>query len=344
MPEVSIIMPVFNKVSYLSQTFEALLAMSYQDWELIVVDDGSDDGSAEIISEFERKEERIRCISQKNEGVSSARNCGLFQAGGEWIWFLDADDLPNADFLQLLFSDADHANTDILIGTFQRLKGNGRIQNVQTAEYGLCREEQLPDLFMKYQYRNGFWGYVWNKVIRRSVLAKEGIQFAEDWTVAEDLKFMLSLYRRGSRIEIVPYCAVRYREDAEHTSGERKTDYLQQLSLQMDVKEWIVDCCGRTTYSTDFCRRISRYAAIVVFDSWERGKDPVFIAKKLAGNPKLSGILDAKGLDVTKKIIVCCLIHKQYVLLKIFLSVRTKTRSCYRKIIGIKGKRWDRLD
>ena len=85
MPKVSIILPVYNKDEYLSATLNLLINQSYQDWELIVVDDGSTDDSSEIIESFALRDHRINIISQENRGVSAARNLGLSRATGEWI-------------------------------------------------------------------------------------------------------------------------------------------------------------------------------------------------------------------------------------------------------------------
>ena len=85
MPKVSIILPVYNKEEYLPAAFNSLLNQSYQDWELIVVDDGSTDTSGEIIEHFARQDPRITSLSQENRGVSAARNSGLSKAAGEVI-------------------------------------------------------------------------------------------------------------------------------------------------------------------------------------------------------------------------------------------------------------------
>jgi len=94
MPKISIIIPVYNAEKFISETIESVIAQTYQDWEIIAVDDGSTDKTPEILKEYEKKlSKKLRVITQKNSGVSIARNTGIAAAKGEYIAFLDHDDL-----------------------------------------------------------------------------------------------------------------------------------------------------------------------------------------------------------------------------------------------------------
>ena len=111
MPKVSVIMPVYNGIRFVAKAIESVLAQDYQDWELIVVNDGSTDGTAEALASF--TDTRIRVISQANGGEAVARNRGLDAISGEYVAFLDADDLylPNALADMVAYLEA-HAETD----------------------------------------------------------------------------------------------------------------------------------------------------------------------------------------------------------------------------------------
>ncbi len=97
---VSIITPCYNGEKYIRETIESVIAQTYPQWEMIVVDDGSQDRSVSIVSEYEKKDERIRLIKQANAGSAAARNRGIKQAEGQYIALLDADDLWHKDFLK----------------------------------------------------------------------------------------------------------------------------------------------------------------------------------------------------------------------------------------------------
>ena len=99
---VSIILPVFNAERFLPQCLDSILRQTYQEWELIAVDDGSKDGSMEILQSYEKRDNRIHIIYKENEGVSIARNVALEQTHGDYIYFVDSDDVVMPEGLMIL--------------------------------------------------------------------------------------------------------------------------------------------------------------------------------------------------------------------------------------------------
>ncbi|MBN2787140.1 MAG: glycosyltransferase family 2 protein [Paludibacteraceae bacterium] len=97
---VSIITPVYNGSKFISQTIDSVLMQTYEEWEMIIIDDGSTDNSSEIVLKYTQKDSRIRLLSQKNAGSAAARNNGIREAGGRYIALLDADDLWEPFFLE----------------------------------------------------------------------------------------------------------------------------------------------------------------------------------------------------------------------------------------------------
>lgn len=104
-PVISIIVPVYNVEKYLSQCIDSILAQAFIDFELLLVDDGSTDGSGRICDEYANKDARIQVFHKKNGGVSSARNIGLEHAQGEWITFVDSDDWLDLKYCQILWEE-----------------------------------------------------------------------------------------------------------------------------------------------------------------------------------------------------------------------------------------------
>lgn len=104
-PQISVIVPVYNVEKYLSRCIESILSQTFTDFELLLIDDGSTDRSGEICDEYAKKDTRIRVFHTKNRGVSAARNLGLDNAKGEWISFVDSDDWVENDYLKSLFND-----------------------------------------------------------------------------------------------------------------------------------------------------------------------------------------------------------------------------------------------
>ena len=98
-PKISVIVPVYNAEQYLPHCIDSILAQTFTDFELLLIDDGSKDNSSKICDEYEEKDKRVKVFHKKNGGVSSARNLGLDKAHGEWICFCDSDDCLKSNYL-----------------------------------------------------------------------------------------------------------------------------------------------------------------------------------------------------------------------------------------------------
>ena len=103
MATISIIIPVYNTAQYLAECLDSVLAQGFKDIEIICVNDGSTDNSAAILKKYQKKDKRIKVITQKNKGLSGARNAGLKAATGKWVCFLDSDDILPPDALAVLY-------------------------------------------------------------------------------------------------------------------------------------------------------------------------------------------------------------------------------------------------
>src|SRR5690606_6348044 len=113
--QFSIIIPIYNAEKYLVRCIQSILDQTYQNFELILVNDGSQDNSLSISERYAKKDDRIKVVSQKNQGVSSARNRGIELAKAEYVTFIDSDDFIASDYLKIFSSDAEIHNADIMI-------------------------------------------------------------------------------------------------------------------------------------------------------------------------------------------------------------------------------------
>ena len=334
MPKVSIIMPVYNKAEFLKRTLDAIVSQKYFDWELIIVNDGSTDGSEEIIKQYIKKESRIFYISQDNKGVSAARNTGISKAKGEWIWFVDADDLPDLQFLQLVFGDTKYKGRNIVVGFYECLDQCGKERSVNIDETGDIPVDEIPNIFMKYQYDTGFWGYLWNKLIKREWLMKKNILFQEGVGLAEDLQFMVKLYRLEPKIVVVPYYAMKYTENLSHTLEEKKVDYFAQFNIQMEIKEWIIDDKQMEKYIPFFKKIISYYVAFVIFYAYEEKDNYKEAAKILMSNLEVKNQLCVNNIKGSMRVIVWCMKKDKIFLLNMYLKLRNSIKKLYRWMKG----------
>ena len=201
MPKVSIIMPIYNKEKYLKAALDSVLNQTWTDWELIAVNDGSTDESLSILKEYQSNNPKIRIINQRNRGVSAARNAGLTVANGKWIQFLDGDDRIDRDYLSIAVPIVEKEQAQILFSSFEEVdeeekvfKKIGIVETNLQSIFKCDNQSELCYLFIKYQFQNGFFGFISNKLFRRDLWENAGSCFPETIKLAEDLDFYVHLY------------------------------------------------------------------------------------------------------------------------------------------------------
>lgn len=192
---ISIISPVYNTAPYLKQCIESVIIQSVTDWELIIVDDGSSDGSQEIIKEYCNKDTRISFYQSNSGCVSIARNLGIEHSTGDWILFLDSDDYLLPDCLQnFLNATSEYPEADVIQASFM-------VENMRTNRITKSFRADRRRPFAG-KVRNGdsfisdhgwFVGVAWNTLIRASYLKENHILFPPDVAVQEDLVFIIEL-------------------------------------------------------------------------------------------------------------------------------------------------------
>lgn len=202
LPLISVIVPVYNVVDYVERCLTSLCAQTYPNLQIIVVDDGSTDGSAERCDCFARKDARIRVIHQSNGGQSAARNRGLAEAEGELLGFVDGDDWVEPDMYESLYVWMQSAEADIAIcahyrnnGTKQSAKYSSGVSKLYT------HDEAMQALLEDKKVRN----YLWDKLYKRALF--EGIEFPLG-RIFEDMAVMYKVFDKA--IRVVMYDSPKY--------------------------------------------------------------------------------------------------------------------------------------
>ena len=189
----SIIVPVYNAERFVGRCIESILSQSDPNFELILIDDGSKDGSAEICSEYARRDPRVKLIRSANRGVSAARNRGLDEATGEMIGFCDADDMYAANCLLTVRSALEKEQTaDALIGNFTL---TGCIDRKADADEVVDRSYEIlsaDETIERVLLDRTVMGSVWNKFYRRELIG--GIRFRTDLAFMEDTFFNVEVF------------------------------------------------------------------------------------------------------------------------------------------------------
>ncbi len=236
MPKVSVIVPVYNCEQYLRECIDSILAQTYRDFELILVDDGSSDNSGSIVDGYAAKDGRIKVIHKENGGQSSARNTGLEAAKGEYIYISDSDDVLDPRLLETViprFADG----YEMVAFCFRTIpaerKPDPGLVTVLTKDRTVVlntEEERFAFLTGPFRRKAIRWE-VWNRVLRRDVIEKWKIRFPADRGVyPEDMYFSYCYVAHSSRILMIPDVLYEYRLREDSVSDRLRKDLMISTS------------------------------------------------------------------------------------------------------------------
>lgn len=196
---ISVIIPVFNAEQFISETIKSVLSQTYEHIELILINDGSTDGSEAIIEEWLSEDERVVCVNQQNQGPSASRNNGLSRSMGDYILFVDADDELKPDSLEKMIKSI--SESDILIYGYENLfdkdaKNSTLVFPQKNGHYSL--NSVIPSFGTLFS--DNLIHYVWNKLYKKECLQE--VRFNESIKVGEDLLFNLEVLSNTQTISM----------------------------------------------------------------------------------------------------------------------------------------------
>ena len=218
---ISIIVPVYNVDKYLSICLESIQKQDFEDFEAILIDDGSTDSSGTICDDFQRQDTRFKTIHQQNQGVSVARNTGLMVASGEYITFVDGDDFIHPKFLSTLYSAIRQTSLDIAMINGQILFEYLNPTTVSIPTPIILDQNHLIRYFFSNSNYDVQYLAVWNKLYKKSII--KGLKFKD--IVSEDGIFNLQVYLRTSNISYVNanlYYYMQHQNSLTHESNNTK--------------------------------------------------------------------------------------------------------------------------
>ena len=199
----SIIIPVYNVEQYLRACLDSVLAQTFSDWEAVCVNDGSTDGSLSVLEEYEKKDHRLRIISQPNGGLSAARNTGLQAATGDYVVFVDSDDWVEASMLNTLAKVTD--GNDMVCFACRRTDNNAHdtLQPEQSGGWEYYNRHAL-------EHREVAFVCVWQRCYRREFLIEDGLNFREG-ILHEDNEFTPRAFLKAKKVIVIPDVLYNYR-------------------------------------------------------------------------------------------------------------------------------------
>ena len=247
---ISVIVPVYNVEKYISKCIESILLQDYENFECILVDDGSKDNSGKICDDFAIKDNRIIVIHKKNGGVSRARNCGLKEAKGEYVCFIDGDDYVSKEYLSFLRgliveNGADISLTTCMFGNYSKQTQNKNKKWVLTGESS-ARE------LLSYRIPIGCY----SKMFKKSLFDKKGgVRFFEDLKIGEGFNFNITCFLQAKKVACSNQKIYYYRRDNQSSamssySEEKANNQMYSMErIEKQLKDAKLACDNEFGYA-----------------------------------------------------------------------------------------------
>ena len=320
----SIVMPVFNSGNTLSKSIDSIKAQSYTNWELIVIDDGSNDNSYEILKLFASSDSRIRIFQQENKGPGAARNKGIEYCIGDYITFLDSDDYWDLDYLMYLYIKAKDTGADCIFTEIIYESNNGHvIRYSSTYRYHNCSKYEIICKQM-----TGLISWGMNKAFKREILKSIDYGFSE-LNVGEEAVFSCDILNKSQKIEFIEKPIYHY---VQNPNGQHKKGELDPWSPA--VREMKAHICDIGQYSL-YERNINSFALRALCISLYRISCEYSIYSALKNMKKKTDEyrrtyslvrLNRGSLDKTSIIIELLIKMKLYIFIYFLSQIRNKRK------------------
>ncbi len=231
--KVSIVIPVYNTAEYLPECIESIRRQTLKEIEIICVDDGSTDGSSDILDEYALRDDRIRVIHKDNGGPASARKAGLRAANGQYIGFADSDDWIEEDMYELLYQKAENQRVDIVTCGFF-LEGNYTTMHMDTVPQGLYAGEDMRELREKAIYNleeksSGLKASLCYKLFKKDLICEAQYKIPDEITMADDKMCLLTALLECNSVYVCHKALYHYRIRENSIVHSGSAEYLLKV-------------------------------------------------------------------------------------------------------------------
>ena len=211
-PVFSIVIPIYNAEKYLSKTLDSVQKQDYQSFEVLLIDDGSSDSSADICMQFSSKDNRFHLYQKSNGGVCSARNYGIEKATGEYILFIDSDDIVEPMMLSDCLKLIQESGADILLFgmQFDIEKQEKTVKSFQKRSGPVLFDGKELDKYYRKLYEDNYVTSMCNRITKMRLIRENHLQFNEKITNYEDMAFSLECLRYAEKIQSTDKCYYHY--------------------------------------------------------------------------------------------------------------------------------------
>ena len=221
---ISIIVPIYNVENYLNACVDSILSQTYENIEIILVDDGSTDSSGEICDRYAQMDSRVAVIHKVNGGLSDARNAGLELVHGDYLMFCDGDDWLEKDVLQKVYETIDEKDADVAIwgyyADFVDLNEELMHRDIHKCSDIVCTKKLNADCLLDRE-NLGLVGYAWNKLYKASLIFENGFTFRKGLSLVEDIVFNEPVLLQANKVVFVDTIGTHYMQRPRVTLGTK---------------------------------------------------------------------------------------------------------------------------
>lgn len=292
--KISIIVPVYNAEKYLDRCMQSIYAQTFTDYEIILVNDGSKDNSANICKAYAGKDNRIIFIDKENGGAGSARNAGIEMASGEYLAFPDVDDWFEPNMYEELYTLAKSGDYDLVIsGVNYYRNNNGKIEykeSITCGEKKYLTKDDCRENVMDFFPTSTIFDVPWNKLYKRSVAVEKGVRFA-DTRRCQDAMFNIDFYNASESVASLDKAFYNYIENT--TEGfQRKfpKNYIDIIVIYYSHLKDVLSSWG--IYNGDIKIHYDSSIAIAVYEAMEALDNPKWNLSKKEKRDFVKGIMN----------------------------------------------------
>ncbi len=334
---ISVIIPVYNTESYLRRCIDSVLGSVYQDFELLLVDDGSRDNSLQLCREYSVGDNRVKVIAQEHRGVSAARNRGISESRGEWIIFVDSDDFISCDFFSIVIQKK-YEDQDLLIFDFAgsdkkelQKKKEDRKREISDTQYIENENLYLVEKLLRSQQleKNGRTDLrsPWAKAYRRRVIEQYSVCFPTELSMGEDQIFQIEYQMRTKCCTYIrrPVYFVETRPDSVTQCFQE--DLLEQYQVFEERLKSVLEKHGCYTLLEEayYDTVLSNMKGILVMsifhpDSFRADRDTYGLCQRMQEDRRFREAVEmhnGKTGDITRRILIFCFRFRWYGIVKL---------------------------
>lgn len=243
---ISIILPVYNAEKNVSSTIESILSQTYENFELIIINDGSSDSSDDICKKFQNADNRIVYISRNNEGVSKTRNEGISLSKGKYLMFVDADDSLKNTMLEIMVKSINMSS--LAICGYERIneKSSFCVKKYITDEKF---DASNYDRMIEKLQNNNLFNQVWNKIFLKRNIVNNNVKFDESLSLGEDFRFVLDYLNYCDNVNVISDVLYRYENSTNGLNAKVRSNI---LDIRLSNSKYLIDFFEKMKYNNDY--------------------------------------------------------------------------------------------